>query len=245
MIALIIIGVFTGLASGFFGIGGGTILVPALLLYGFDIKTAIGISVLQMIFSSIYGSYLNHKKGTLILKDGIAVGLGGLVGASGSGFVVAHTDEKILGMLFLTLVGFSIYRFFTSKVRKDDEASKEVRAYILFLVGLFIGLFAISLGVGGSILLTPILVGFLHYPIKKAVSSGLFFVVFSSISGFLSLSFYGHIDYANGFLVALSSLIGVYIGIEIASKTESSRHKSFILGLYILAFVLMVKKVFF
>ena len=62
MIELILLGLLVGLLSGFFGIGGGTILVPILLLLGYDTKIAIGISVVQMVFSSIYGSFLNFKK---------------------------------------------------------------------------------------------------------------------------------------------------------------------------------------
>ncbi|MDX1296432.1 MAG: TSUP family transporter, partial [Sulfurimonadaceae bacterium] len=65
---LALIGIGVGVLSGFFGIGGGTILVPALLLMGFDMKTAIGISIVQMVFASVYGSYLNSKKGTLDIK---------------------------------------------------------------------------------------------------------------------------------------------------------------------------------
>jgi uncharacterized membrane protein YfcA len=44
-IELIVIGSLIGVLSGFFGIGGGAILVPALLMLGFDIKSAVGISV--------------------------------------------------------------------------------------------------------------------------------------------------------------------------------------------------------
>ena len=59
-IILILTGTLVGTLSGFFGIGGGMILIPILMLTGMDIKTAIGISVIQMVFSSFYGSYLNH-----------------------------------------------------------------------------------------------------------------------------------------------------------------------------------------
>ena len=47
----ILIGVVVGFISGFFGIGGGTVVVPAMMLFGYDIKYAIGISIMQMIFS--------------------------------------------------------------------------------------------------------------------------------------------------------------------------------------------------
>ncbi len=56
------------------------ILIPILLLIGIDIKSAIAISIVQMVFSSFYGSYLNYKKGSLVLGDGIFVGVGGFLG---------------------------------------------------------------------------------------------------------------------------------------------------------------------
>ncbi|MCB4760593.1 MAG: TSUP family transporter, partial [Sulfurovum sp.] len=58
-IELVPVGIFIGTMSGFFGVGGGMILVPILLAIGFEIKDAIGISIVQMTFSSIFGSYLN------------------------------------------------------------------------------------------------------------------------------------------------------------------------------------------
>ncbi len=75
-ILLVLAGSLVGVLSGFFGIGGGMILIPILLLIGIDIKSAIAISIVQMVFSSFYGSYLNYKKGSLILGDGIFVGIG-------------------------------------------------------------------------------------------------------------------------------------------------------------------------
>lgn len=55
-------GIATGFTSGFFGVGGGMVLVPMLLMYGFVMKEAVAISIMQMVFSSIYGSFLNAKK---------------------------------------------------------------------------------------------------------------------------------------------------------------------------------------
>ena len=241
-ILLIFVGIIVGVLSGFFGIGGGTILVPTLILMGYDIKSAVGISVMQMVFSSLYGSWLNLRRGNLNFKDSLAVGFGGFIGALGSGWLVNSVPEIVLELMFVTMVLFALYRFFYSS--ENLANSKAVSAYILGIVGLFIGFFAISMGVGGSILLTPILVGFLHYPIKKAVSAGLFFVVFSSISGFVSLSIVGHINYLDGFIIGFSSLFGVQIGIWLSGKTESKKHKKALMVLYVIILILMLKKLF-
>jgi len=48
VIELIFVGTFIGAMAGFFGIGGGMMLVPVLLAIGFDIKAAIGISIKTM-----------------------------------------------------------------------------------------------------------------------------------------------------------------------------------------------------
>ena len=55
---LLAFGLITGFTSGFFfGIGGGSILIPMLLVAGFAMKEAVAISIMQMVFSSIYGSF--------------------------------------------------------------------------------------------------------------------------------------------------------------------------------------------
>jgi uncharacterized membrane protein YfcA len=238
----ILIGIITGFFSGFLGVGGGTILVPLLLFIGYNLKTAIGISVTQMMLSSIYGSFLNYKKGLLKLNEGIFLALGGAVGASLSGIVIKIFPEKVLATIFLLLVLIAIIRFFITIETKEE---KEVDKKILFIIGFFVGLIAISVGVGGAILITPILVGFLKYPLKKTVSLSLFFVVFSSISGFISQSLAGHIDYKDGFLIGFGSLIGTYFGVKLYHKINTNSHKKVLLLWYILIFIAMSYKFYF
>ena len=242
-IILVLVGILVGTLSGFFGIGGGMILIPILLLLGIDIKTAIGISIVQMVFSSFFGSYLNHKKGSLILGEGVWVGIGGFVGGAIGAYISNLVPDRILQYLFLGLLFFALYRLFYSKVSESGEV-KKLSSVVLFIVGFIIGIFAISLGVGGSILLTPILAGFLHYPIKKAVSAGLFFVVFSSVAGlFMKLST-GTIDLGKGIYVAVASLVGVYIGIWLKDHVHDSHHKLYLLIMYAVALLVLIKKMF-
>jgi uncharacterized membrane protein YfcA len=245
MIELILVGMLIGGLSGFFGIGGGMILVPILLVLGFETKVAIGVSIMQMVFSSVYGSYLNYKKGSLVIGEGIFVGLGGFLGGYIGGYVTHAVSDRILESLFLSLLLFALFRLFFSPHYEEDADTKQLNKGVLFGIGLVIGVFSITLGVGGSIILTPILVGLLHYPIKKAVSAGLFFVVFSSVAGLMSRLSSGTIDFHHGLIVAGASLLGVMGGIWLKDHVSSHKHKMALILLYVLALVLLIKKMWF
>jgi len=244
-IELVLVGICIGTMAGFFGIGGGMILVPVLLALGFDIKGAIGISIVQMVFSSVFGSYLNYKKGTLIIGEGIFVGIGGFVGGFIGGKVTHLVSDTVLQFLFLGLLLFAMFRLFFSKTHAHDAETKTLNKGVLFALGLVIGIFSMTLGVGGSIILTPILVGMLQYPIKKAVSAGLFFVVFSSVAGMISRLTTGTIDLHNGLIVAAASLVGVTLGIFLKEHVKDTHHKMALVLLYVFAAGMLMKKMWF
>ena len=243
MLTAILVGIFVGFLSGFFGIGGGTVLIPILLFLGFGFKEAIGISVTQMMLSSIFGSYLNYKKGLLKIKNGLSLAVGGAVGASFSGLIIKHTPKEILGAIFLSLILIAIIRFFFSVV--EGEFEPPINNKKLFFIGFFVGIISISVGVGGAVLITPILVGFLKYRLKTTVSLSLFFVVFSSIAGFISQSIAGHLNYKEGFMIGFASLIGTYIGIKLYHKINPKNHKKLLLIWYIFVFVATTYKLYF
>ena len=85
----------------------------------------------------------------------------------------------------------------------------------------------------------------MHYPIKKAVSAGLFFVVFSSVAGMISRLNTGTIDFDNGLVVALASLVGVALGIWFKDHVTSKNHKIALLALYMFTLVILIKKMWF
>lgn len=241
IVGFLVFGTIVGIISGFFGIGGGSVVVPSMIFLGYDIKTAVGVSVVQMLFSSIFGSYLNYKAGKLRINEGIFISFGGFVGAIFSGFIVSNVSEIVLE-IFLSFVLFvSILKFFFA----PEKAKKEINSKpLLFLVGLFIGAFAVSTGVGGAVFLTPILVGFMGFDIKKAISMGLFFVVFSSISGFVSMSLNNLINFKYGVMLGFGSLLGVYFGIKLSHKSSKKLQKNLLLALYTLMLLFMIKKIF-
>ncbi len=238
---LVLLGIITGFVSGFFGVGGGMILIPMLLFYGFDMKSSVSISIMQMVFSSIYGTLLNYKKNKTILKDGIVIGVGGFIGGSLSGIIVPNIDGQYLKYLFLSIVILAILRVYFTSAEHTKEIKKH-DPFALVIVGFIIGMIAMSIGVGGSVMLTPILVGYMFYNLKDASSLGLFFVIFSSIAGFLSLSVSGNMLYTEGFIVGVASLLGVYIGIKVKNSIHIKSYKKLILSMYIIILLSILSK---
>ena len=242
MVELILLGLGVGLLSGFFGIGGGTILVPLLLMLGYETKIAIGISVVQMVFSSIYGSYLNNKKGTLDVPMVVVIGIGGFIGALLSGFIASGFSDRTLELIFLSFATFALLRlFFKTKEHRDE---REVSKLLLFSIGVPLGALSMTIGVGGSIILVPILVGFFHVPLKKAISAGLFFVVFSSVSGLISHALSGSVDFESGITIGLASLVGVYVGIILKDTVTAQLQRNLLVGFYLSVVLYLIQRIF-
>jgi len=212
MFEFILLGSSVGALSGFFGIGGGTILIPMLLFLGYATKEAIGISSVVM------------------------------VGAFFSGHLASVLSAKSLEIIFLSFAVFALFRmFFTTK---DLGQKKSQNLFILFLVGLIIGVLSMTIGVGGSIVLVPILVGFWHIKLKEAVSAGLFFVVFSSISGMISHTMANHVDFEKGITIGMASLVGVYIGIYLKDKVEVALQKKLLVVFYAMIVTYLIYRIF-
>ncbi len=238
----VFIGVFAGVTSGLFGLGGGTTIVPSMLSFGFSAHHAIGISVLQMIFASIFGSILNYKKRLFSFREGIFLGVGGLIGASFSGVILSILSEVVLESVFLALMCYSLYQFALGKKAKQENASIKMSLkkenLILIFAGSLTGIFAISLGVGGGLIMMPILMRFLGYDTKKISALALFFIIFSSISGSYSLFSHGVIDTAVihiGLVIGIASMFGVSIGIFMMEKISNFWHKRLLFLVYIIS----------
>jgi len=74
IIVLLTTGVFTGFLSGMMGVGGGTVMVPAMvLLAGFGQHTAQGISLLAMVPAGGVGAFTHWRLGNV--NEGLLVGL--------------------------------------------------------------------------------------------------------------------------------------------------------------------------
>lgn len=239
-IELALLGIGVGTLSGFFGIGGGTVSVPILLYLGFGIKEAIGISVMQMVAGSLMAAWIHHKKQTYVVNDIKYFGYGGILGAMVGGLLVKVLDSTILEWLFLSIVAFTLGRLaFSNPVPTRPEV---INRPLYTTIGGGIGVFSGMLGVGGSILMTPILVSFMGFPLKKASAVGLFFVMFTSVSAFVTLLWLGMINLHAGLIMALSSLVGIMMGIWLLNLVKISQYKQILIVFYLFIFAITAYK---
>jgi hypothetical protein len=111
-VQLLIVGLVAGLAGGLFGIGGGAIMVPAMvLLLGLDQKFATGTSIAAQILPiGLLGAVVYHKNGNLNIKYALIIAVGLLVGnLFGAMFAnqpyVSSTLMKKLYGIFLFAIG--------------------------------------------------------------------------------------------------------------------------------------------
>jgi uncharacterized membrane protein YfcA len=246
---LALIGMFVGAISGFFGVGGGMVLVPILLALGYGIKSAIAISVTQMVFSSIYGSYINYKKGKLEINEGLWVGFGGILGGLIGSYFTNILPKEVLEYIFLALVVFAFIKVLRAKKPIEGAEQKRLSKAVLFIVGVLIGIIAMMLGIGGAVMLIPILVGFLHYPSKDAATAALFFVVFSSLAGFVYKLVAGTFDNLNlpilpVIALAVAAIVGVRLGLKLKEFVKDKHHGVMLLALYFAILLLLIEKIF-
>ncbi|MDU9791444.1 sulfite exporter TauE/SafE family protein [Helicobacter pylori] len=265
---LALVGLFTGITAGFFGIGGGEIVVPSAIFAHFSYSHAVGISLMQMLFSSVVGSIINYKKGLLDLREGSFAALGGLMGAILGSFILKIINDKILMGVFVVVVCYTFIKYAFSNNKKPEHfeemhfdlhannktpekkrslpfVSMDRTHGVLMLAGFVTGIFSIPLGMGGGILMVPFLGYFLKYDSKKIVPLGLFFVVFASLSGVISLyngKVLDNISVQAGVITGIGAFLGVGIGIKLIALANEKVHKILLLLIYALSILATLHK---
>lgn len=105
ILALLAIGLTAGMLAGLLGVGGGIVMVPAMVLFiGFDQHVAQGTSLLVIIPAAALGSFTHHRHGRLALRDAAALAAGGVLGALLGSVVALSLDEELLQRLFAILI---------------------------------------------------------------------------------------------------------------------------------------------
>jgi uncharacterized membrane protein YfcA len=99
------IGLAAGLFSGLFGVGGGTIVVPLLILwFAYDEREATGTSLLAIVITALVATALHGAYGNVHLDDGLLVGLPAIGGVVAGTWLQQRMPGAAIRLLFALLL---------------------------------------------------------------------------------------------------------------------------------------------
>ena len=112
-LALVLVGVVAGIAAGLLGVGGGIIMVPAMVLFvGIPAAVAKGSSLAVIIPTALVGTQRNLKRSNADLRVAVTVGLSGVVSSFLASQISVELDEQLSNRLFAALLTFVSLKMF-------------------------------------------------------------------------------------------------------------------------------------
>lgn len=174
LLKVIVVGVLAGFLAGMFGVGGGILIVPGLVLAtGMSQRLAHGTSLAAVVPISIasLASYAAHDNVDWHVALWLAIGavLGAVIGTR----LLHVLPHRTLAMLFAVVLVASAVRLFISTDADGRTDLTVVRVIALLVIGLVTGILAGLLGVGGGIVMVPAMILLFHIPpvIAKGTSA--------------------------------------------------------------------------
>lgn len=216
LLVLGLLGVLGGILAGVVGVGGGIVFVPALVyVVGWGIKEAVAASLVIIIFASLTGTWRNQKSAdptdwrtAFILSSTVAP-------ATLIGVYISRNSPSVVVEVVFSLVLLAL-AYPTARGRPDfDEGSRKIPVALVLLAGLFIGTLAGLVGVGGGVVLVPLMVLGLGLTVKRAVSTSLAVVMFAGVVGAVGYIATGFSDYVALAPLVAGSMVGAVVGVRL------------------------------
>ena len=260
---LLVISIGIGVVGVIGGFGGGVFTVPILILIlVYPIEEAVANSLVALLLPSILATYRNYRQKEVNFKLGlifeIPTAIGAFIGANLTIILPSDTMQMIFGLIasLMAIIMLKDYRTREfSSVEKDgwikrisqigpqlrsstNGESYYVSILVLAFMGLFIGITAGMLGIGGGWIATPLMILGFGVPPRIATATATFMIIITSAVGGLTHILYGHVT-----TLFIPLTLGLLVGSEIGSRIRihiRSEHISLVVitSLFLIGFVM-------
>jgi len=244
-ILLILLGLIAGVIAGFFGVGGGLLFTPILffLFSSLGVESVVSWTIASSLFCTFTASVSssiqqnNHKNS--FLREGITIGLMGSVGVYiGKSIVTSdyYTEDVFVSFFVILLLFVAVLFYRRSKSTVTLQVKAENPGLLKqFFAGGFGGMVSSLAGVGGGVVLVPILNLVYRLSIAKAVSISSMAIVLISLSGWLQFALVpdvpagitkftlGYVDFGTSLPLVIGAFIGGFYGVKLNKKATASR----------------------
>jgi uncharacterized protein len=243
LLVLSLSGLLGGFLSGLFGVGGGSVFVPALVyVAGWNTREAVAASLLIIVFSALSGTLRSVRSEAPVdwrvaMIFSCAVAPSSLIGVAISRFSPETLTQTVFAG-FLLALAYPTARS-GSRYRESVRASSRIPLALTLLGGAGAGVLAGLIGIGGAALTVPLMIlGFGLSP-KRAVSTSLAVTLLIGVvgaGGYMATGF----DRLSGLPpLILGSVIGAWPGVRVRERLrEAVMQRAF--ALYMVAVALWV-----
>jgi uncharacterized membrane protein YfcA len=101
LLKLVVVGTAAGFFSGVFGVGGGSVIVPLLVLWlAYPQREAVGTSLLAIVFIASFAAALQAGYGNVRVLDGVLVGIPAVGGVLLGAWLAQRLPQRTLALLF-------------------------------------------------------------------------------------------------------------------------------------------------
>jgi len=126
VVAALVLGLVSGILSGLFGVGGGILFVPTLVLLGLGQVEAAATSLLAIMPTAAVGAWRQRAYGNVRARAALVVGLASVAGAALGVQIATRIDESLLrrlfGVLLLAVAGQLAFRAVRQGRRYPDAS---------------------------------------------------------------------------------------------------------------------------
>lgn len=221
-VAFIGIGLLAGLLSGLFGVGGGTVIVPLLvLLLHFDQRLAAGTSLAAIVPTASIGVISYATTGSVAWVPALILAAGAVVGAQVGTKLLPRISQTALRWGFVGFLVVVIVSLFLVIPSRDAVFELSwLTGVALVAVGIGTGVLAGLIGVGGGVIVVPVLM--LAFGTSDLVAKGtsLLMMIPTAISGTVGNLRNRNVDIRAALLVGLSACTTTALGAWLATIVD-------------------------